>query len=318
MGARGLMPPGSPLFPGTSKLLRPVPLADGSAMLRLTPLISVLMFTVLVAADASADEPSSTANTRPKRLLLLGQKPDNHPFGSHEYMAAARLMAKLLSQQEGLQTIVVQADSPWRDGPELLDGADGAVVFLSEGAKWLVEDADRLAAFHRLAERRGGLTCLHWGMGTREAAPIAEFVLLFGACHGGPDRKYKVVKVSARPTTQPNGPRHPILNGLAPFEVHDEFYYALKRSPKPERFTPLIQVRIDDVDETVAWAWERSDGGRSFGFSGLHDHTNWKLAEYRRLVVQGILWSIDRPIPEAGVPVEVAPADIARPARPDP
>ena len=50
---------------------------------------------------------------------------------------------------------------------------------------------------------------------------------------------------------------------------------------------------------------ERSDGGRSFGFSGLHFHENWQLPEYRRLVTQGVLWTLDLPIPIGGVDVNL-------------
>ena len=247
-----------------------------------------------------------------QRVLLLGQKPDGHPATTHEYMAGIRLIAGLLSRTPEVQTIVVQADSPWKDGPELLDGADAAIVFLSEGARWVTEDADRLAAFQRLAKRGGGLTCLHWGMGTRESAPIAEFTSLFGGCHGGSDRKYKVIKTIAKPAIN----QHPVLTGIAPFEVHDEFYYALK-VPALDRMVnviPLIHVPIDGSDHTVAWAAERHDGGRSFGFSGLHFHENWKLAEYRQLVIQGVLWTIKRPIPNAGSSVEVQVKDLELPA----
>lgn len=267
------------------------------------------MFPVLVSA---ADQPNSPAS-RPKRVLLLGQKPDNHPAGAHEYMAAARLLAKLMQDRGGLQTVVVQADNPWRDGPELLDGADGAVLFLSEGAKWVSEDADRLAAFQRLAKRGGGLSVLHWGMGTREVAPVENFTSLFGLCHGGPDRKYKVLTTTVSPVAE----KHPVLNGLAPLKVHDEFYYALKRPAQAERLVPLIQVPIDGEDQTVGWAWERPDAGRSFGFSGLHYHDNWKHVEYRRLVLQGILWSVDQPIPVEGLTVDVADSDLIPPPRTD-
>jgi type 1 glutamine amidotransferase len=234
----------------------------------------------------------------------LGQKPDGHPATTHEYIAGLRVLAILLNRQPTVQAIVIQADSPWHDGPELLDGADGVVLFLSEGAKWVSDDPERLAAFQRLARRGGGLTCLHWGMGTREVGPVAEFASMFGGCHGGPDRKYKVVSVTAKPATE----TLPILNGIAPFEVQDEFYYALKRPAQtPMRsILPLITVPIDDSDQSVAWAFDRADGGRSFGFSGLHFHTNWKLLEYRRLVLQGIVWTLNQPIPKDGLPVEVA------------
>ena len=186
------------------------------------------------------------------------------------------------------------------------------VVFLTEGARWVTEDSERLAAFQRLAKRGGGLSCLHWGMGTRDAGPVAEFTSLFGGCHGGPDRKYKVVSVTAKPAEN----RHPILRGIRPFEVRDEFYYALKKPAAELKLlvVPLIYVTIDGQDESVAWACERTDGGRSFGFSGLHFHENWKLVEYRRLVLQGILWSIKCPIPEAGLAVDVTAEELALPA----
>jgi hypothetical protein len=69
-------------------------------------------------------------------------------------------------------------------------------------------------------------------------------------------------------------------------------------------------VRIDDSDETVAWSWERPDGGRSFGFSGLHFHENWRLIEYRRLVAQAILWTLRLPVPTKGLDVRVTDKEL--------
>lgn len=269
---------------------------------RLTLLLAILMAAITgFAADNSAR----------KRVLLLGQKPDSHPATTHEYMAGVRLLATLLEKSPEIQTVVVQADSPWTDRPELLDGADGVVVFVSEGAKWVTEDPSRLGAFQQLAKRGGGLTCLHWGMGTRDSGPVAEFTALFGGCHGGPDRKYKIAEVSAKPVAG-----HPVVSGIFSFDVRDEFYYALKR-PAPElmfKVFPLLQVPIDGADQTVAWACERPDGGRSFGFSGLHYHENWKLTEYRRLILQGVLWTLKQEIPESGMPVDVTREALALPS----
>ncbi|NQV25498.1 MAG: ThuA domain-containing protein [Rhodopirellula sp.] len=256
---------------------------------------------------------SSSAADKPQRLLLIGQAPDGHPPGTHEYRAAASLFAKMLAPMDRLQTIVVSADGDWPEGPELLDGADAAVVFVSEGAKWLQTDAKRLAAFQALAKRGGGLICLHWGMGTREAKFILAWVELFGGCHGGPDRRYKVVDVKTQLAT----PSHPILQGVSPVEVHEEFYFKLKWTQPAEQITPLIQVRIEDEDHTVGWAWERPDGGRSFGFSGLHFHENWKLDPYQRMLVQSVRWVLKREIPEAGVRVNLEAADFVPPPQPD-
>ena len=55
---------------------------------------------------------------------------------------------------------------------------------------------------------------------------------------------------------------------------------------------PQIDTRIDGKLETAAWAWERPDAGRSFGFSGLHFHVNWERQEYRRLVLNAVKWTL--------------------------
>jgi type 1 glutamine amidotransferase len=275
------------------------------AMTRLGLLFVFLIVVVQPAPTCAAD--------KPQRLLLIGQAPDGHPPGTHEYRAAASLLSKMLAPMERLQTISVSADGDWAEGPELLDGADAAVVFVSEGAKWLQGDAKRLAAFQALAKRGGGLICLHWGMGTREAKFIPAWVELFGGCHGGPDRRYKVVDVKTQLAT----PSHPILRGVSPVEVHEEFYFKLKWAQPAEQITPLIKVRIEEEDHTVGWAWERPDGGRSFGFSGLHFHENWKLESYQRMLAQSVRWVLKREIPEAGVRVNLEAADFVPPPQPD-
>ena len=270
----------------------------------------VLIICLLVVA---VQRGPAFAADKPQRLLLIGQAPDGHPPGTHEYRAAASLFAKILAPMDRLQTIVVSADGDWPEGPELLDGADAAVVFVSEGAKWLQGDAKRLAAFQALAKRGGGLICLHWGMGTRDAQFIPAWVELFGGCHGGPDRRYKVVDVKTQLATL----SHPILRGVSPVEVHEEFYFKLKWAQPAEQITPLITVRIEEQDHTVGWAWERPDSGRSFGFSGLHFHENWKLEPYQRMLAQSVRWVLKREIPPAGVRVELEPADFVPPSQPD-
>lgn len=256
---------------------------------------------------------SPFAADKPQRILLIGQAPDGHPPGTHEYRAAASLLAKMLAPIDRLQTISVSADGDWPEGPVLLDGADAAVVFVSEGAKWLQADAKRLAAFQTLAKRGGGLICLHWGMGTRDAKYIPAWVNLFGGCHGGPDRRYKVVDVKTQLAT----PTHPILRGVSPVAVHEEFYFKLKWAQPAEQITPLIQVPIEGESHTVAWAWERPDGGRSFGFSGLHFHENWKLPSYQRMLSQSVLWILKREVPEDGVDVKLEAEDFVPPPQPD-
>jgi hypothetical protein len=65
--------------------------------------------------------------------------------------------------------------------------------------------------------------------------------------------------------------------------------------------------------EITAWAYERpKDGGRSFGFTGGHTHTNWANDDFRRLVVNAILWTAKVEVPKDGAKCELAPGAIER------
>jgi type 1 glutamine amidotransferase len=258
-----------------------------------------ILLSLTAASLTHADEPK-------KKLLLVGQGPDGHPVETHEYMAGVKVLAKCLAPVAGLEVTTVRADGPWKEGPELIDRADGVVMYLSEGAKWIQMESKRYAAFSNLAKRGGGIVVLHWAMGTREAEPIADFVKLAGGCHGGPDRKYAVVETKL----EPSDAKHPILTGIGTFSAKDEFYYRLKLASPEKSVRPLLHATIDGKKEMVAWAWDRPEKGRSFGFSGLHYHAGWKLPEYRRLVSQGILWTLRMPIPREGLAVEVKEEDL--------
>jgi type 1 glutamine amidotransferase len=266
-------------------------------MARRTLLLSLLAVLVL-AAPALAEAK--------KKVLLVSQGPDGHPPETHEYVAGLRVLAKCLEPVEGIELISVKAEGPWKEGPELIDRSDAVVLFVAEGAKWVQADPERLKALNRLAARGGGLAALHWAIGTRDAQPIDDFVKLLGGCHGGPDRKYAVVEVKAEVAD----PKHPITQGIDEFSVKDEFYYRLKFVKPDGSVTPLLRVPVEGNPETVAWCWERPDGGRSFGFSGLHFHKNWQLPEYRRLAAQGVLWTLKLPVPKGGLAVEVKEEDL--------
>ena len=58
--------------------------------------ICCLAFIYPVSATFAAD--------KTQRLLLIGQAPDGHPPGTHEYRAAASLFSKMLAPMDRLQT----------------------------------------------------------------------------------------------------------------------------------------------------------------------------------------------------------------------
>jgi type 1 glutamine amidotransferase len=253
----------------------------------------VLLF---VAASLSAAQ---------KQLLVLGQKPDGHPPGTHEYMPGARVVAALMKDRKDVKVTIAQADNPWPEGPALIAKADGIVVFLNEGGRFIQDDPKRIKAFKAFAKRGGGLAVYHWGMGAKKAELINPFLKLFGGCHGGPDRKYTVVKEAK---FQVAAPKHPVMAGIKSFELpFEEFYYKLKVPKSPKNWTALVQVPIEGSVETVGWAWERPDGGRSFGFSGLHFHVNWRHEQYQRLIAQAALWALKLAVPKGGLKVGLDP-----------
>ena len=236
----------------------------------------------------------ATAAPAPKQLLIIGQGTDGHPPTTHEFMAATRVLTELLKPYPALQTRVVKADEPWADGPKLIEQADGVVLFVTQGAQWMQVDPKRQAALRAVAARAGAIVAVHWSVGAKDAAYIEGQLELLGATRGGPQRKYQVLATELTRVA----PEHPILRGIGDLKVYDEMYYALDRRPGIQ---PLFNAKIDGQQEMVAWAWERPDGGRSFGFVGLHFHANWQLPEYRRFIVQAVLWSLKLPIPQTGV-----------------
>src|SRR3954451_17035867 len=91
---------------------------------------TLALFALVVLGAAGAAAP-------PKRLLLVGQGPDGHPAGTHEYNAGLKILQKCLAKVPGLEVNVAHGDEPWRDGPELIGRADAVVLFVSEGARWM-------------------------------------------------------------------------------------------------------------------------------------------------------------------------------------
>lgn len=282
------------------RVFHPQSLARGAIVLQSFSLSTVnkrtamkhLLFSLLVAIASS----SFAADA--KKLLIVGQGPDGHPPTTHEFMPGAKVLAELLKPFGNITTTVVDASEPWAGGDKLIDDCDGLVMFISEGSMWMQKDAARWAAIKRLAARGGAIVAIHWSVGAKDAQYIPGQLELLGATRGGEQRKYTKTGVDLK---KPD-PAHPILRGIGDMKVYDEFYYALDQRPD---IHPLITANLEGKDETAVWTLERKDGGRSFGFVMLHYHSNWQREDYRRMVVQGALWSLKQDIPEGGVKVDI-------------
>jgi len=259
---------------------------------------------LMVAALVVFVPTSNISAAATKRVLIVGQGTDGHPPTTHEFMAGAHVLAELLKPYKEIQATVVKADEPWTEGPKLIEESDGIVLLVTQGAQWMQTEPKRHAALKKLAARGGAIVALHWSVGAKDAKYIQGQLDLLGGTRGGPQRKYLVLATELKRVL----PTHPILTGVGDIKVYDEMYYALDRVPGIQ---PLFTSHLEGKDEMVAWSWERPAGGRSFGFVGLHFHSNWQLPAYRRFVVQGVLWSLNLPIPSGGVNVDIDSSKLA-------
>src|SRR5204862_4543982 len=54
--------------------------------------------------------------------------------------------------------------------------------------------------------------------------------------------------------------------------------------------------------QVMAWAYERPDGGRGFGFTGLHKHDNLANDNFRTVLLNAVAWVSKLEVPAKGVP----------------
>jgi hypothetical protein len=114
---------------------------------------------------------------------------------------------------------------------------------------------------------------------------------------------------------------HPVTRGVEPFKlVNEGVIYKLTWTDGMKGITPILRARnpkekpnvqVSDDDTICCWAYERPDGGRSFVNTGGHAHANWGQAGFRRLMVNGILWTakLESAIPH-GANVDLNPDDL--------
>jgi hypothetical protein len=111
---------------------------------------------------------------------------------------------------------------------------------------------------------------------------------------------------------------------VKPFTINDEWYYHMRFRSGMDGVTPILsalppasslerpdgphsgnpQVREEvrnGQPQYMSWARERPDGGRGFGFTGGHDHWNWGNNDFRKLVLNAIVWTAKAEVPADGV-----------------
>jgi hypothetical protein len=83
-----------------------------------------------------------------------------------------------------------------------------------------------------------------------------------------------------------------------------------ERPDGPHSNNPTVRAS-KGAREALAWAYERPGGGRGFGCTGAHFHTNWEAADFRTLLLNALVWTSGLDVPADGVSSSVSAADLA-------
>ncbi|MEK6234003.1 MAG: ThuA domain-containing protein, partial [Planctomycetales bacterium] len=195
------------------------------------------------------------------------------------------------------------------------EGADAIVMYCDGGGRHMV--LKHLEDFDKLAKKGVGVVCVHYGV----EVPKGKAGDLFVDWIGG----YFETNWSVNPHWKADFktlPEHPITRGVKPFAIQDEWYYHMRFRENMKGVVPILSAvppastlnrkdgphsnnphvrKTAGQPQHVAWASEREDGGRGFGFTGGHFHWNWVDDNFRKTMLNGIVWAAHGEIPKDGV-----------------
>jgi type 1 glutamine amidotransferase len=270
----------------------------------------------LVAADVDPYDqsgvPLEVQPTDPAltKIVLVAGRPSHGP-GDHEFFAGSAILMKMLKETPGV--FPVMARDGWPMNPaETFKNAKAVVFYMDGGGGHPVIQKDHGDVVQKLIDNGVGFVNLHYAVEYPKKEQDRIFHWLGGYYETGfstnPhwDADFKTL------------PDHPITRGVKPFGIRDEWYFNIHFAPENKAVTPILKATPPDGvrgtpaakefkghEEIVAWALERGDGGRSFGFTGGHTHKNWGNENFRRLVVNAILWSAKVEVPKNGAKVDM-------------
>ena len=270
----------------------------------------LFLLSLLVYLPSLQAQPDEQCN-----ILFLAGRP-SHGYGAHEHYAGCQLLAKSLDEaMDNVTTEVIR--TKWPSEVELTN-ADVIVMYSDGGGGHPVNK--HLEQMDRLAKSGVGIVCIHYAVEVPKGKSGEKFLDWIGG--------YFETDWSVNPHWRAEFtelPEHPVTRGVNPFSSQDEWYYHMRFRDNMQGVTPILSAippestlsRPDGPHsgnphvrakagqpQHVAWATEREDGGRGFGFTGGHFHWNWGNDDFRRLMLNAIVWTAKLEVPENGVPIE--------------
>jgi len=261
-----------------------------------------------VPLEVDTDNPKLT-----KIVLIAGRA--SHGPGDHEFFAGTTILMNMLKQTPGIHPVM--ARDGWPKNEKIFENAKAVVFYLDGRGGHPLAKPERMALVQKLIDQGAGFVNLHYAV---DYQPKQGETIL--GWMGG----YYDAAISTNPHWDADFrslPEHPIVRGVKPFKLRDEWYYNMRFLEGMKNVTPILRAVPPDNtrgtadakkylgrEEIVAWTYDRPNGGRGFGFTGGHTHKNWGHEDFRRLVVNAILWSAKVEVPKDGAKVEFDPADL--------
>jgi type 1 glutamine amidotransferase len=266
-----------------------------------------------------------------KKLVLVAGRPSHAP-GEHEFRAGTMLLEKCLDEfaaRHDLPPLVTAVHTGgWPTDPTAFDNADALFFFADGGGGHPVIQSSRLAQIDALAKRGVGIACLHYAVEVPKEKGGPEFLDWMGG-YFEPHWSVNPHWLLARTELAED---HPICRGVKPFETQDEWYYHMRFREPPTGLTMILTAVPPDATrerpdgphsnnpavragkgsrEALAWAYERPAGGRGFGCTGAHFHKNWENEDFRKLMLNALVWTAGLDVPVDGVGSTVSAPDLA-------
>ncbi len=264
----------------------------------------------------------SAEDARPSKVLIV-VGPSGHPPGTHEVAAGARLIAYCLEHTARMK-FDVKVVFAWPQDQKLLRDIS-TVVFSGDGfplAK-MKNKKQNMQALAAMMDRGCGIVCYHYATGVQpneiSDKGFHPLVRWMGGCFSSRYKQHPgVARIFKNATITPKAKEHPIMRGVGPFTVHDEPYYNNYFGPNgmAANVTALATSMLPPdapKEEVVAWAVQRTDGGRGMGIVVPHFFKNWQIDDLRKVVLNGIVWTAHQPVPEQGVQVTLPALETFKP-----
>jgi type 1 glutamine amidotransferase len=261
-----------------------------------------------------------------KKLVFIAGPPSHGP-GQHEHRAGCLLLKSCLDSVPGVTSMVYSNGWP-PNADEALKGAATVVVYSDGGAGHPLLQGDRLKQVGALMKSGVGLVCLHYATEPTIENGENEFLDWIGGAFE--------INWSVNPHWDgafKEMPKHPITSGVKSFTILDEWYFHIRFPEGMKGVTPIFSAvppestmsRPDGAHEgnpamrkavkagelqITAWACERPNGGRGFGLTGGHFHKNWGNDDFRKTVLNAILWTAKMEVPADGVQSKITAAQL--------